>query len=77
MADPAELARICREAINQEIYGGDCPGDSTALSEAWPTAHGAAFTIDEHIVIIAPAAMVTDTRLWRADYEAGRHGDQP
>jgi hypothetical protein len=64
MDDAAELAQMCREALNQEIYGGLEPGDSSALSDVWPTIAGAAFTIGrpggEYAVIIAPAAKVGD-----------------
>ena len=58
-----ELARICREALNQELYGGDAPHDSNALSEVWPTAAGAGFTIQRHGrtygVAVAPVEDIT------------------
>lgn len=53
-----ELAGICREALNQEIYGGQAPSSSNALTEVWPTAAGAAFTVShddgEFAVIVVP-----------------------
>lgn len=53
-----ELAGICRKAINQEVYGGDTPNDSNALTEVWPTAEGAAFTGEhrgqKYMVLVMP-----------------------
>ena len=40
----AELAGICREAINDHVWGGAAPHDSNILSEHWPAREGAAFT---------------------------------
>lgn len=68
-----ELARSCREALNQEVYGGLEPGDSRALSEVWPTRAGRAFTIGyrdrEYAVIIVPADADVPARLINAEYE--------
>lgn len=42
-----EVAGICREALNREIYGGRAPSDSSALTEMRPTAgNGAGFTVE-------------------------------
>lgn len=40
------LADTCREALNQEIYGGRAPSDSNALTEVYRTASGTGFTIE-------------------------------
>jgi hypothetical protein len=53
-----ELAGICREALDQEVYGGMAPSDSNALTEVWPTSAGAAFTMEHDdgtfAVIVVP-----------------------
>ena len=40
------LADVCREALNDEVYGGAAPTSSNALSEVWPTETGAEFLIN-------------------------------
>jgi hypothetical protein len=44
--DAWEAACASRDGIDREIYGGEAPNDSNALTEVWPTATGAGFTVE-------------------------------
>lgn len=62
--DTWDVATVCRKALNRELYGGDAPNDSNALSEVWRTRtasdFGAAFTISHRGRIVAVMVMAVD-----------------
>lgn len=57
-----DLVHRCRDAIDQELYGGAAPSDSNALTEVRPTECGAAFVVETDegkvAIMIAPLAEV-------------------
>ena len=60
-----KTAETCREAVNQEVYGGHAPSDSSALTEVWRTATGAAFEVEldggrKLAVVVAPVELIHD-----------------